>query len=125
MNKLVSLAAFAFLATSAIAGEIDCSDLGALDEARITACMAKDREATEKELNVRYRALLERSPAIAEEIKASQSAWINYRDAQCDLEATDMEGGSGQREYYYRCIAKKNRARIDELDPNSWIVANP
>ena len=106
---------------------VNCDDFGALDQVGMNICAARDLEAAERDLDVRYRALLAR-PDYADfkaDIEAAQQAWLKYRDAQCGLEATDMEGGSARSEYFARCQTKKTRARIDELDPDQWIVARP
>jgi Uncharacterized protein conserved in bacteria len=53
---------------------------------------------------------------------ASQRAWIKYRDAQCELEASDFGDGSGGGLAYLECAIKKTEARIKELDPNNWVT---
>lgn len=105
--------------------DLNCSDLGSLDQARLNVCAYRDVEASQHSLDIRLRGLLTAHPELDGYIKASQKAWIEYRNAQCALESTDMEGGSAQGEYYSHCVAKKNRARMHDLDPDQWIVANP
>lgn len=120
LAALIAMPSFA-----APSDDINCEALDTLGQAGQNVCAYRDVEASQHSLDVRLRALLATHSGLRNYVKASQKAWIAYRNAQCALESTDMEGGSAQGEYYNHCVAMKNRARMDDLDPDKWIVANP
>lgn len=48
-------------------------------------------------------------------LKKSKEAWAQYRDAQCDYEATEMLGGSGESLVRLGCELTKTLQRVKEL----------
>lgn len=53
-----------------------------------------------------------------QKLKQAQSAWLQYRDANCESEASIYEGGSIRPAVYYFCrasITQERTARIKEF----------
>ena len=94
----------------------------ATTQAELTVCGAEESKAADDELNRIYQAILARykgDDAFLEKLKAAQSAWIAFRDAE--LEAIypreDEPGyyGSSHRMCLGTRLAELTRARIHEL----------
>lgn len=93
IKTLLCTTVLALTAASAIAGEagtekypIDVMQESCLDRADTTLemidCKARALKAWDKEMNVQYQRALEGKPAkVQTQIKASQRAWIQYRDS--------------------------------------------
>ncbi|OCW55529.1 lysozyme inhibitor LprI family protein [Hoeflea olei] len=97
----------------------------------LTYCAGLDFEAADKDLNAlwpkvvaaakssdEYVADQARSmgvPTTLEALRAAQRAWIAFRDAQCEYEAYEMFGGTGQPMLGSMCLARLTRERIDLL----------
>ncbi len=47
---------------------------------------------------------------------ASERAWIAYRDADCDLQGTEMLGGSGESLVIVDCVLSMTKQRAKSLD---------
>ncbi|MCG8367538.1 MAG: lysozyme inhibitor LprI family protein [Pseudanabaenales cyanobacterium] len=45
----------------------------------------------------------------------AELAWLDFRDANCDFEASQVEGGSMQPTLYFSCLAELTRDRTAEL----------
>ena len=52
----------------------------------------------------------------AEDLKASQVAWVRYRELQCHAEAGQYDGGSLKDTMFSACMESLTRARIKQLD---------
>ena len=61
---------------------------------------------TDKDTNVGYKKAL----------KASQDAWIKFRDLDCDFSNYDRNGGSSQLMNIYDCKADMTNTRAKELE---------
>lgn len=80
-------------------------------------CASLSIEAEDEHLNQTYKKIM---AAIQEqEVKArlvkSQKAWIALRDADCELQAAEMLGGSGEGLIYLGCVAEKTKQRTEFL----------
>ena len=82
----------------------------------MNACAAEELNAADSVLNVAYQDLLrEIEPERVELLRAAQRAWIRYRDAECDLEASEVGSGSLEPMVHALCLAGLSRRRAAEL----------
>ena len=49
------------------------------------------------------------------DLTAAELAWLDFRDSNCDFEASQVEGGSMQPTLYFSCLAEMTRDRTIEL----------
>lgn len=76
------------------------------DTATMLACINRDLRVADDELNTLYGALLDKvrhwdrvddaEVGFETRLRRSQRAWISFRDAECTLRGSVMEGGSAQ-----------------------------
>ena len=50
-----------------------------------------------------------------EKLRQAQTVWLQYRDANCDSEASIYEGGSIRPAVYYSCLASITQERIARM----------
>ncbi len=105
--------------------KIDCETATATTE--LNACADQDFEAADAELNTIYGEALKAIPEMAGEapydaqgwegaLRASQRAWVAYRDAECnDHVAMFWTGGTGATADIIGCKADMTRARTKAL----------
>jgi uncharacterized protein YecT (DUF1311 family) len=119
--------AAAALVTSASAQDITCNAEGSTME--MAACANDDFEKADKELNAVYQRLLAQLKKDDAEygsgqgdadtrvlrLRASQRAWIAWRDAECPLRSIDNFGGSIERIEWPACTADLTRERTKQL----------
>jgi uncharacterized protein YecT (DUF1311 family) len=104
---------------------IDCANAGTTVE--MNFCADKDFRAADEKLNAVYKRVLARISegdlekpydrvSWEEAMRASQRAWVAFRDADCKG-AVPMEwsGGTGTTSAVLGCMAGKTDARIKEL----------
>lgn len=97
---------------------------------QIFECSKIERKIADKKLNSAYKNLLTRvktqykaSPDLntnlTQKIKESQRLWIKLRDADCNLEAFQIETGSQAYETTVnKCVARLSEARSIYLEKN-------
>lgn len=91
-----------------------CSD--ANTQAEMNDCAGREYKTADVTLNRVYQQLV--SMLAAEEksgLKEAQTAWIKYRDANCDFVADQYKGGSIRPTIYGLCLADVTRNRTTEL----------
>ncbi|OBA00392.1 hypothetical protein ADS46_11330 [Halomonas sp. G11] len=84
----------------------------------LTECSAQAYQSADDELNEAYQSLvskLEASPATLEKLRVAQRAWISFRDAECTLESSGVEGGSAQPMVRNGCLATLTKQRTERL----------
>ncbi|MDQ1196421.1 lysozyme inhibitor LprI family protein [Agrobacterium sp. SORGH_AS 787] len=92
----------------------------------MTQCAGEDYDKADKELNTQYRKLrailVERDKAADDHSKgaeealiAAQSAWIVFRDANCDFEGFQARAGTMEPQPVLSCLAAMSRARTNDL----------
>lgn len=84
----------------------------------LTECSAQAYQSADDELNEAYQALvskLEASPATLEKLREAQRAWISFRDAECALESSGVEGGSAQPMVRNGCLTTLTKQRTERL----------
>ena len=79
-------------------------------------CAAAELARADTLLNERYQQLLRTmEPERVEALRAAQRAWIRFRDAECDFQASEVAGGSMERMVHALCLAHLTRKRADEF----------
>ena len=112
MIRAVLLLLFAL---SAPALALDCS--GQETEGQARQCSGQRLRDSDTKLNQTYNTLLKRFDARQQAmLRASQRAWLAYRDAQCKLTASGVDGGSAQPMVTADCLGDLTRARLKELN---------
>lgn len=92
-----------------------CMDAnGMINNSSVASCAEGVSEAVKKEMNRVYQQLFlklqESAPGDAEQLEATQKAWLIYRNGQCDLQGKHV--GSPM---YYTCPMELNIQRLEEL----------
>jgi uncharacterized protein YecT (DUF1311 family) len=88
----------------------------ALSQADMNQCAGREYRAADAELNKTYSRLSARLDAKAKaKLKQAEAAWINYRDANCEVEAYPNLGGSIYPFIYSGCLSRMTKARTAEL----------
>ena len=95
----------------------------------MNTCPEKDFDAADKALNAAYQKALKQVPGMAvadmerfntknweKTLRASQRAWLAYRDAECGEHVPMFwGGGTGTNVAVVGCMAEKTKARTKEL----------
>ncbi|HVW75258.1 MAG TPA: lysozyme inhibitor LprI family protein [Rhizomicrobium sp.] len=93
---------------------LDCSRQETEGQAR--ACSGQRLKDADSKLNAAYANLMKRFDARQQAmLRASEKAWLGYRDAQCRLVASGVEGGSAQPMVMADCLGELTQARLKEL----------
>lgn len=84
------------LASAAVPGAYpDCQRRAAGVEAQLKLCAAAELTRRDDELNGVYRSLLAKvDPSRQPLLRASERAWVAFRDAECTFRASAEAGGS-------------------------------
>ena len=92
-----------------------CADLET--QAGMTRCQMDKYQKADDELNKVYQQLVAKlSVEQKQKLRTAQTAWIQYRDAHCECEASfTAEGGSLEAHLKYACLESQTRTRIKEL----------
>ncbi|MEG0118772.1 MAG: lysozyme inhibitor LprI family protein, partial [Pseudomonas sp.] len=127
MSRFVfTLLATLLLPVSAVYAQDDCSNVTSSLE--MVSCSEAAKKAADAQLNVSYKQLMTRlesdyraDPALGAEyaakVKESQRAWLKLRDANCPLEAFEIEVGKPAYVAVSNlCIARMSRERSAYLD---------
>ncbi|QMW23802.1 lysozyme inhibitor LprI family protein [Sandaracinobacteroides saxicola] len=89
----------------------------AVSQADMTACAAAGRSNADLRLNQSYARLRKGLSAGGQErLKASQRAWIAFRDLECQFRSNGADGGSAAPMVAATCAADLSRARTADLD---------
>jgi uncharacterized protein YecT (DUF1311 family) len=109
----------------AYAQNVDCSKASSTVE--MNFCADKDFQAADKSLNAAYTAALASvktrdlekpydAKSFEAALRASQRAWLAFRDADCkDLVAQEWSGGSGTASASLGCMTEKTIQRTKDL----------
>lgn len=108
---------------AALAPEQDCGN--AANTLEINACLQKQQEQTEAQLNQVYREVLAQisaesaqpdSPAqMKQQFIAAQRAWISFREKDCQAVYTFWSQGTIRNAMYLGCMRSRAEQRIKEL----------
>jgi uncharacterized protein YecT (DUF1311 family) len=118
MRAAILIAALALcapaLAHADEADGIDCAHAMAQQDMNI--CADKDYQKADAALNRAYKAAMAGLGAPDRDLlRASERAWIGYRDAQCTFENAPNQGGSIYPMVYAGCLTTLTKARTKEL----------
>ncbi len=79
-------------------------------------CAARDYRAANGVLNQTYQRLVAMlNDEEKSQLKTAQTAWLKYRDSNCEFEADQFKGGSMRPLAYASCLADMTRKRTIEL----------
>ena len=110
------IAGSGFMLTSSPGRATDCSK--AQTQMALTECAGSAFEKSDAQLNKVYKEAMSRlksSPDKAKLLKASEKAWISFRDAQCRFISSAVEGGSAQPMIQADCANDLTKARTKAL----------
>lgn len=99
------------------ATDVPCGENGTQAEAN--ACARQDYQKADAQLNKTYRQLMTGLAAFKgkdqQQLRRAQALWIQYRDANCESEASIYLGGSIRPAVYNSCLASVTRERTGRL----------
>lgn len=109
---------------AALSQSLNCAN--PITQVEMTGCASVAYEAADAELNAAYGPAMDMARAIdsagtfgavpaATLLRDAQRAWIAFRDAACDAEATMARGGTMQSMLFYNCLERLTRARTGDL----------
>lgn len=91
-----------------------CSEAGT--QVEMNDCAGKEYKAADAALNRVYQQLVAKLDAEEKTaLKTAQTAWIKYRDTNCDFVADQYKGGTIRPMIYALCLADVTRNRSAEL----------
>lgn len=118
MIRTICIAALLLAAPAALPAQ----DGGRCPEARtqrdLNVCASETYARADTVLNERWQQLvrsLSHQPRRVEVLRTSQRAWIRFRDAQCEFEGLEFDGGSMQPMVELLCKAHLTEQRTNEL----------
>lgn len=84
---------------------------------QMNSCAADELARADTALNEAYQVVLEElEPERVELLRTAQRAWIRFRDAECELEASEFAGGSLEPMIHTLCLAHLTRKRAEALE---------
>jgi uncharacterized protein YecT (DUF1311 family) len=88
----------------------------AQSQTEMNICWGKEYKAADAQLNAAYREFMSKlNPEETAQLKATQLAWIKFRDANCEFVADQYKGGSIRPMIAAMCLADVTNARTSEL----------
>lgn len=85
-------------------------------QVEMNRCAGEELRRTDAQLNVAYGRLLKKLDANRRaKLQKAERAWVAFRDAQCDYEGSESEGGSIQPLEVAACKTELTNARIAQL----------
>ena len=91
-----------------------CSD--AETQAAMNICAGQEYKTADTALNRVYQQLVAKLESEEkDQLKQAQTAWIKYRDTNCEFVADQYKGGSIRPMIYGLCLADVTRNRTSEL----------
>jgi len=85
-------------------------------QSEMTQCAGKAFQAADAVLNQVYQKLAAKLDGDEKaKLKEAQTAWLKYRDSNCEFVADQYQGGTMQPMIYSGCLADVTRKRTSEL----------
>ena len=85
-------------------------------QAEMNVCSAEAFLRKDNELNAVYKKAIQSvDPTRRPKLRAAQRAWLAFRDAQCDFEGSEAEGGTMKPTLVNGCKSEVTTARIAQL----------
>jgi uncharacterized protein YecT (DUF1311 family) len=79
-------------------------------------CASDNLKEEDLRLNDMYAQLMKKLDKIGQtKLKASQRAWIAFRDTNCDFAGDEMRGGTMEGLIVVSCLGDETKKRADEL----------
>ncbi|MBD2451819.1 lysozyme inhibitor LprI family protein [Nostoc sp. FACHB-152] len=111
---LSSFATTLTLANPPLAQKLNCNE--AQTQLEINNCAHLSYQNADKKLNRAYKQLLPKlSKSRQQKLIAAQLAWIKFRDASCEFERSQYEGGSIAPTIYSTCLEAVTKQRTQQL----------
>ena len=84
----------------------------------LNSCAAEEAKQAEAEMEKRYAEVSAQTEGaeLLKKLALSQATWEAYRDAQCDFDAAQFEGGSIRPMIYHLCRATSAKQRAEALN---------
>lgn len=112
------------LCGTALADDLDCKNPQMQTD--MTACEQQRQGEADTALNVQYKKTRAATVEVDKNIDANlrgaekalvkaQRAWVDFRDAECEVSGFQMRGGSGEPMLVAGCIADLTDTRTKEL----------
>lgn len=129
MTRLLAIGGLVTLMALPVSAEdepiIKCED--AVTQSEMTLCAVQEHEAEDKKLNEQWaktkKAVTDWDAALdtdqrgaVDALLRAQRAWIQYRDAHCDVEGFSVRGGTLEPAIIELCLAEVTRERTAELE---------
>jgi uncharacterized protein YecT (DUF1311 family) len=110
----VLFAAVAAQAQNNLFAHTDCKK--AATQMDMDYCAGLDFKAADAKLNALYQEMMAKyDGADKEKLKVAEKAWLAYRDAECDFETAQSQGGTIHPMIVTMCLTDKTKARLKEL----------
>ena len=88
----------------------------AQSQAEMNICAGKEYKEADVVLNQVYRQLIAKlDDEEKSQLKEAQTAWLKYRDSNCEFVADQYKGGSIRPMIHGLCLAEMTRNRTSEL----------
>jgi uncharacterized protein YecT (DUF1311 family) len=118
MKVAIGVVFFCLVAVGAALGQgarkAPCSN--AETQAEMNICAGQEYKTADAALNRVYQQLVAKlEPEEKAQLKDAQTAWIKYRDANCEFVADQYKGGSMRPMIHGLCLADVTRNRTTEL----------
>ncbi len=85
-------------------------------QAAINQCSNLSYQNADKKLNAAYQQLLPKLDRIRKQkLITAQQAWIKFRDATCEFERSEYEGGTIAPTIYLGCLENTTKQRTQQL----------
>ena len=105
-----------WVAGAALIGVLLTGQALAQTQNALNAQAGKSSSKADAALNAAYKQLMARyTPDEQAALKASETAWIKYRDADCRFESMGVDGGSAQPMIYSGCVEDLTNERVKHL----------
>jgi uncharacterized protein YecT (DUF1311 family) len=94
--------------------KIDCANASATVELKY--CSQLSYAAADKKLNQIYKQVISNTKSEQKQLLVSgQTAWIKFRDNNCDFEVYPSRGGTGYEVYRNGCLERLTQQRAEDL----------
>ena len=85
-------------------------------QAEMNQCAGREYKTADAELNQVYRQLITKLDEQEKaQLKEAQTAWLKYRDANCEFVADQYRGGTIRPMIHGLCLAEMTRNRTSEI----------
>lgn len=113
---LAALLAIAVVAGPTSAKAEECDNVQG--QADLNECYGKAFKASDAELNKLYKEIVARlkdDPDTAKLLVTTQRAWVAFRDAECNFQASAVSGGTAAPMIHSMCLDGQTKSRIEDF----------